>query len=106
MVGFVFVLLFLLLALLSVFGVGKWLIRIRNGFMLGLGWFMLGLGRFGLGLGCFRLFGLFFGWKMGLLGILVDWCLLSVFFLLFPLMFLDLLSLRHSLHILLSGQML
>jgi hypothetical protein len=120
MVGFVFVLLFLLLALLSVLGVGKWLIRIRNGFslgfgwfmlglewfMLGLGWFILGLGWLGLGLGWFGLFGLFFGWKMGLLGILVDWCLLSVFVLLFPLMLLDLLSLRHSLHILLSGQML
>jgi hypothetical protein len=113
MVGFVFVLLFLLLALLSVFGVGKWLIRIRNGFSLGLGWFSLGLGWFnlglgwfGLGLGWFGLFGLFFGWKMGLLGILVDWRLLSVFVLLFPLMLLDLLSLRHSLHMILSGQML
>ncbi len=106
MVGFVFVLLFLLLALLSVLGVGKWLNGIQNGFMLGLGWFMLGLGWFGLGLGWFRLFGLFFGWKMRLLGILVDWCLLCVFVLLFSLMLLDLLSLMHSLHILLSGQML
>ena len=98
-VGFVFVLLFLLLALLSVLDVGKWLIHIRSGFKLGLGWFKLGLE-------WFRLFGLFFVWKMRLLGILVDWCLLCVFVLLFPLMLFDLLSLRHSLHIILSGQML